>query len=423
MKVLYIILTEGVLVISLMALEPVNLIRNGNFDHNLIEWDTLSYSTTNCPNNFSFGFPDSSQSYSSPFSLSMDSRKDGTFRPTSAYQGNAYQSLLIPKKIKDIVKLKWCHKVKFKQEGRDRVSNYSVRIITYPFILVWRYTNEDVEDHDMYRIFKLEVPHSETWGCEERDIREDAEYKGIDLNTWIIKLDLENKWVCKNNEGYGQKVYWDDIKLVGWADYDRALTRIVSGVPEKGKPYRAQVMLWNNGREKVDVSDIEMLLIKDGVDTVYHERLREREVESDDSVKVSFSEWIPEEDGNYRMEFYTGYLWGKYFGDELVVDECDENDYLVMEFTLGVEEGTDEEGVIRWVRQSSKYIEFEIGVTGYADIGIYDIHGRKVVGIYSGYVRRGERINYEWADLSCGTYFINVDMGGSSVMKKVVKIR
>ena len=73
--------------------------------------------------------------------------------------------------------------------------------------------------------------------------------------------------------------------------------------------------------------------------------------------------------------------------------------------------------------QNLDYIEFEIGITGYADISLYDIQGRKVDDIYSGYVNGNKRITYDWKDLSKGVYFIRAEIGDKSITEKVIKIR
>ena len=409
------------------ALQPVNLIKASNFDDyysTTVAWDTIRDSSGGAGCFAQFGFPDSTSYNSFPYSISIDARKDAEIFPIAGYRGIVEQVLLVPKNIGDLISFSWTHAVEYKAHSKDSILQYSISLYGDYYDLCWIYLNGEADDDDFNRYFKMAVPEENEWVSQERDIKNDMESKGLgSLNIEIEKIILRSRWGTNSHRGCGQKVYWDDIKLIGWADYDRALTRIISGIPEEDKSYKAEVMLWNNGRKKLDISKVEMVVIKDGVDTVFQDRKDLRDIESDDSVKVSFMSWTPTEDGNYRIEFYTGYLWGKYFGDELVIDECDDDDYLFMEFTLGVKENKKRNRVVRWLKQSSKYIEFEVFYTGYADISLYDIQGRRVDDIYSGYVNSDKSITYDWRDLSKGVYFIRAEMGDKSITEKVIKIR
>ncbi len=429
------------------GLEPVDLVINEGFDEPIknfidmksFEWDTLLHTSSSENAEFlKLGLPDSSIYHSFPHSLSIDTREDGVYESGerySFYGVEVKERLLVPKSIVDLTSFSWWHRVEYKSHEYDSVYQYEIYLCFPPDTVVdditqffmWVYTTDTTEDNygEIYHKI-LPVPEENIWKQYEVDIHKELlEEMGVDT-VWIGGVMVESSWFGSllDNRNRGQKVWWDDIRLVGWADYNRALTRIVSGVPEKNKPYTGEVMLWNNGRERLDVSNVEMVVIKDGVDTVYQERVTKWNIESDDSVKVSFfPEWVPEEDGNYRIEFYTGYLWGKYFGDELVIDECDDDDYLFMEFTLGVKENGDRGKGIKWLKQSSKYMEFGMGITGYADIGLYDVQGRKIDDIYSGYLNGKNKITYDWRNLSKGVYFIRVEMGDKVITEKVLKVR
>ena len=92
-------------------------------------------------------------------------------------------------------------------------------------------------------------------------------------------------------------------------------------------------------------------------------------------------------------------------------------------------EGVDEKdikenkGDIAITEQGRDYIEFEVSYTGYADIRIYDIQGRKVGDIYSGYVDGKKTISYNWGDLSKGVYFIRLRTEDKESCKKVIKVK
>ena len=73
--------------------------------------------------------------------------------------------------------------------------------------------------------------------------------------------------------------------------------------------------------------------------------------------------------------------------------------------------------------QGRDYIEFQVFYNGYADIRIYDIQGRRVGDIYSGYVDGKKSIIYDWSNLSKGVYFIRAEMEDGVITEKVVKVR
>ena len=68
-------------------------------------------------------------------------------------------------------------------------------------------------------------------------------------------------------------------------------------------------------------------------------------------------------------------------------------------------------------------IEIEMGYNGYAEIKMYDIHGRKIDDIYSGYVDGNKKIIYDWKELPGGVYFIRVKLNSREVMQKLIKRR
>ena len=408
------------------ALIPVDLIPNDGFDlfikkyDRFLEWDTGTTGGVYDKNvKFKLQEVDNYSSY--PHSASIDTKENAD----GSYEGFIVERFILPKKARDLIKLSWKNYLLYKEDDYNKTYGYFISLAVsldsdserfFPF-LSWIFLRDTTEEFSG-PVFKFFIPQDKKWCKMERNLKDDFSI-GINLDTEFDAMHLESM-ADYDNGLRGQKVYWDDIKLIGWADYNRALTRIVSGIPEKDKPYRAEVMLWNNGRNHLSTSKVRMLVIKDEVDTLYNRDQLCFNMASDDSSKISFSSWIPTEDGNYRIEFYTGYLWSKYFGHDLAIDECDDDDYLVMEFTLGVRE--DNSKVVEWIKQSNKYIDLNIGIEGKLDVSLYDIEGRKVAGIYSGYVDEGERISYDWEDLCMGIYFIKVKIGNKEFTKRIIKI-
>ena len=100
--------------------------------------------------------------------------------------------------------------------------------------------------------------------------------------------------------------------------------------------------------------------------------------------------------------------------------------YLIkIDTVLGVNRG-DEGGFIKGIKiteQGRDYVEFEVSYNGHADIGLYDIQGRKVGDIYSGCVDGEKSITYDWSNLPKGIYFIRAEMEDGVITEKVVKVR
>ena len=100
--------------------------------------------------------------------------------------------------------------------------------------------------------------------------------------------------------------------------------------------------------------------------------------------------------------------------------------YLIkIDTMMGVNKRSDKEIVkdITIAEQSRDYVEFEVSYNSYIDISLYDVQGRKIGDVYSGYVKCNKKITYDWRDLSKGVYFIKAEMGENSITEKVIKIK
>lgn len=165
-----------------------------------------------------------------------------------------------------------------------------------------------------------------------------------------------------------------------------------------------------------------MIVVKDG-DTVFEDRQVVENLKRDDSVVVRFKGWTPKEDGNYKMEFYTGYLFGKFITDELVLDECSEDDYLRMDFSFsGVEEDGDQEGIsFEVIANTEEYVGFRIETEerDYVDVSVYDGAGKKLTTLYRGMVSGSKRI--AWKSKDKGVFFVRLRTSRKELKKKVVR--
>lgn len=281
---------------KIYSLQPVNLIVNGNFDRDIrkydrfFEWDTSTKGSLN-GEKVRFGLPDSSNYFSPFYSISIDTREDAEV----PYKGFILERFVLPKKASDLIELSWKHYVLYKEDDYDKTYAYFIVLLTpvdtvvnwpLPF-LYWIYLRDTTEEIAIPS-FKFLIPEGKQWHTTERDLDVDFSEKMISSDMEFGGIQVECRSEYEEGVSRGQKVWWDDIRLMGWADYDRALTRIVSGVPERNRPYTGEVMLWNNGRKGLSTSWIKMLVIKDDRDTLYNEDVLYPNLMSDDSVKVKF---------------------------------------------------------------------------------------------------------------------------------------
>lgn len=220
----------------LYALEPVNLIVNPHLDEEVkrfdrfLEWDTLNFGYEEVK----VGFPDSVDGHSLPYTYSIDTKED----VPDAGRGTRYlaqfiEVFLLPKHIDDLITFSWWHKVIYRKHEYDSVYEYDFCLGTpcnenfyspQPGFF-WAYAVDSSFVFEPASLWLL-PPEEDTWVYYEGDIHKDMANKMFIWGDTVGSVIVVSEWRYRDGGMYGQKVYFDDIAITGWADYNRALTRI-----------------------------------------------------------------------------------------------------------------------------------------------------------------------------------------------------
>jgi len=207
---------------------------------------------------------------------------------------------------------------------------------------------------------------------------------------------------------YGQKVYWDDIRLMGYADYDVGVKEILSPeVISQGESYTPVARIKNFGREPAD----SFLVI----------------VEADDG-RTDTLPWALPPDTEDTVTFAT-WEWPEipqYFTVRTVMDpdESDADDELVQGITVaGIQDPTLQDDRINLQVISSKdgilKVSFGIPDQQVGSLTVYDATGRRIERME---VKGSGRVEFE-VGLASGIYVVRLECGSSSAAKKAVVLR
>jgi hypothetical protein len=207
----------------------------------------------------------------------------------------------------------------------------------------------------------------------------------------------------------GQKIFFDDVRLLGYADYDVGVKEITSSTTASpGVPYTPEARIKNFGREAADDFSI-IVTVEDStgfmsIDTFPYT------LPGDTEDTVTFDE-------------VTFTLPGAYFLHVRTVhdpDECDEDDEKTIEIAVsGVEEPvthpTDEVNLdVTQVRAGFR-VSYSIPRNQSGTLSLYNPAGRRIdETVVHG---SGE---WRFEGISAGVYFVRLDARGSTLSRKVV---
>jgi hypothetical protein len=407
------------------ALEQVNLIKDASFEkenevwHTQITWWHTPYLAT-------VSAHDAENSFTGWFSGSGDTRSDPGFR--SRYeQAIITQGFLFEKTIEDIDSLTVAYTILPLKNDFDNTYAVSVLLnlnVTRPDKMKAGYALLEPDtilawiSPPVYYLEQVDQLGDTTWHLLERNIRQDIkDHKAdsIPLNSTVDSIVLcctgthsSSDWVW-----HGQKVFFDDVRLMGYADFDVGIKEITSGeVVSPGVPYTPEARIKNFGREDADDFWI-ILTIEDStgimrIDTVPYTL----PADTEDTLAfdpVTFS--VP---GTYYLHIRT----------EMEPDECDEDDEKSLQISVtGVEEPVTHQPDKVNLDVSLVRAEFRVsysipaGQTG--TITLYNSAGQR---IESKTVQgAGETVMCE--DLSSGVYFVRLDAPDYSLSHKVVVVQ
>ncbi len=405
--------------VFLWALETVNLLKDHSFEKDSEVWVTSAGSKWAGIGEDSaiVNRHDSQSSYDGSFSASGDTRITPAWVGMGGFDSAMVVQSFANKKIEDLDSLIWSQKVVWKNDSRALTGLFVIGLFldaSSENWFQWGYSFEspdfDFGIIDRWQRVSSDMPDDTLWKEYARDLQKDLAASHdfqIPVDSFLL---LNWGFWGSATFWYGQKVYWDDIRLMGYADYDVGVKEILSGDSlEAGTPYQPVARIKNFGSENAD-SFLVIAEIKDGASLIYVDTLP-WSLDSDTEDTVTFADFDPPFTGPYNLTVRT-------FAEP---DECDEDDELSKEIGhSSVSEVTLPDGLSLEVRSIASPLQVSYSLP-YGESGtltLYDATGRRVERMevsHSG--------NTEFVDLASGTYFIKLEADGISVVEKAVVLR
>jgi hypothetical protein len=401
----------------LSALERVNLIRNRSFEREDSVWIVESGSWRE-PNPAVGTTKDSSESATGLFSASADTREAPAWKEINVGDSVAIrQSFLIPKILSDLDSLSWQHLIVL---GTGAFYSTHMCIVGFTYanperngfgygfinpagsgVDNWVDIPEKISEDDLvWRSFEKSLQKDFVESSLVPSNRELASFVLIDWGVWFgVSL-----W-------RGQKVYWDDIRLMGYVDYDVGVREILSGDSVwTDTPYTPVARIKNFGRE--DAPEFSVIAeIWEGETRVYYDSLP-WSLTSDTEDTVSFKDFTPSNAANHTLIVRT----------VMKPDESDEDDEMSKTlFGTGISEQPEAQSLTLEAESftAKPKISYSLPAGQSGTISIFDASGRRIERMT---VQGSGRVEFDSA-LPSGVYIVKLDAETKSITKKAVVLK
>jgi hypothetical protein len=400
------VLVLAILPMVLFGLETVNLIRNAGFERDEVwieetgGWDEPVPAKANSH--------DDTQAFEGEFSGSADTRELPSWIQVAAEDSAVVrQEFLVPKKVEDLDSLHWYQAVRL-----ISLENSAMFIVGFTYAEPERngcgygFVYPGGGGVNDWLNIAEEMTNDTTWKYYKKDLNQNLIVQlGVDPEQELASFVLVNWGIWMGtSDWWGQKTYIDNIRLIGWADYDVALTRLTGTLAQPA------AMVWNNGRE--DQTDVIVIATIEGGEP-YADTVILPSLASDDSTEVTFKEFGPiSPSDNHYLTIVTGNFAG-------MLDECDENDVLYEEY-LGVTESDLVEITLK-VRSiaSPLCVSYSLPYGESGTLTLYDATGRRIERMT---VTRSGSVEFSSA-LASGIYFVRLETPRLSITRKAVVVR
>ena len=407
--------------VVLFALETVNLIKDHSFEKNSELWQMYSGPRGNTSLDSAVANRhDSTKAFTKRFSASCDTRKvPGELWPAYVDSAAVVQGFHLHKVVSDLDSLSFSYSVVPRLDNSYFSSGAVIALYLNagePNAVIAGYLLRHPDQTELLvvstkylKVFTF--PNDTDWHFLSQDIRTDLEeggFAGFKVDSLFVIGWGENSITWR-----GQKIYWDDIRLMGYADYDVGVKEILSGDSVwEGVYYTPVARIKNFGRE--DAPEFSVIAeIWEGETRVYYDSLS-WSLTSDTEDTVTFADFTPSSAANHTLTVRT----------VMTPDESDEDDELsktllgtavaekpvANDFNLEVL-GSFSDGVLR-VSYSLPY-----GESG--TLTLYDVAGRRIERMT---IKGSGKVEFT-STLPSGVYFVKLDTGYSTVTRKAVVLR
>ncbi len=404
--------------VVLFALETVNLIKDHSFEKDSEVWQTYAGGQSDLDSAVA-NRHDMEKAWSGSFSGSSDNRTPpGEIWVDYYDSAKIIQSFSCPKTVSDIDSLTLHYSILPIEDDFNLTMVAYIGLYLDPkaitrWVPVYFIKAANLGNPTMpvpYLLVRvLNFPADTSWHSFARGIRSDLEVLGVPSNAGVDSLFIVG-WGKYSPPWRGQKVYWDDVRLMGYADYDVGVKEILSGDSLKeGHPYTPEARIKNFGRENAP----EFYVIAEVWDTsglAYYDSLP-WSLDSDTEDIASFKEF-DSFTRNYILTIRT----------VMEPDESDEDDQL-SKFLIytGIEEEPTPKPVSLEVRSFTDplCVSYSIPQDHQGTLTIYDAAGRRIERVN---VRGSGKVDFNSA-LPSGVYFVRLEMGQATITRKAVVLK
>lgn len=398
-----------------LALETVNLIKDASFEKDDSIWIIEPWGFFE-PIPAEGSVKDTLEKKSGRYSGSVDTREEPEWNRVGIIDSVAIrQEFLFPKTFADIDSLIWNQAV-FPIPTAPPYTFYFLIGVTFGYPESNGFCYGFVNPEWTLAIpgwvdVTEEMPTDTAW--EEFNKSCQVDFPGIDQGQELVSFTLDGWGYRWSGIYYGQKTYWDDIRLMGYADYDVGVKEILSEpAMTVDSPYVPTARIKNFGRENAD-SFLVIAMIEDSTSIVYMDSLP-WSLEADTEDTVSFASFTPTFQAEYVLHVYT----------VMTPDESDADDWLSLDLYCSICQEWDDEVEIKMelsspVSRGALRVSYSLPAGQLGLVSVFDISGRRITEV----TVRGAAEAELPTDLTSGVYLVRLDSGTESVVEKAVILR
>jgi hypothetical protein len=398
----------------LLALEPVNLIKDHSFEKDSELWQVYAGGDGNQDSAVASRH-DPEKAYTGFCSASSDTRKlPGDYWVFYDDSAMLMQGFCCNKLVSDIDTLTISYSIIPVEDNFFRSAAIFIAVYLNAGNSIAGYyhkgpTLQDPTPIPPRRYIGVnDLPSDTNWCTFSWNLRADLLNAGISSSAPLDSF-LIMGWGIYWPPWKGQKIFWDDIRLMGYADYDVGVKEILSGDSlRQGHPYTPEARIKNFGREPTDTFLV-IAEIEDSSAIVYIDTLS-WSLEPDTEDTVTFAEFTPNY-GPYTLRVRT----------VMEPDESDEDDQMSKDMYCSFcEDSPGFPGISMEIKNSITKdvlrITYVLPAGQLGIISIYDASGRLHDRVHV----RGVSETRIPAALPRGIYFIRLNAGEVSVTRKAV---
>ena len=421
------VFTLAFLPVVLFALEPVNLIKDAGFEKDSEVWLMRSKADGEYDSTI-INRHDPDSAYIGNYCGSIDTRTHPSASLPNYYftRGYLYQVFALPKKLDDLDSLELFHMALFHLEGvKNSTRSYTMQLKFINPSDQTRITNWYTwlapnvippDDSPTDKFFHDIIGNEGIWYSLKIDLKDDLiDKKGLSGDMELDTFQLNGNGANFNYVWRGQKVFYDGVRLTGYADYDVGVKEILSGDSiQPSMVYIPEARIKNFGRENAPEFYV-IAEVWDEETQIYYDSLP-WSLDSDTEDTVSFKELIlePPLAPQYTLTIRT----------VMEPDESDEDDEVsqtlyysavaekpvVRDFNLEVM-GFSSDGVLR--------VSYSLLTDQQGLLTVYDASGRKMEQMA---VQGAGKVKFK-STLPSGVYIVKLDAETQSITKKAVVLK